>query len=245
MKKKIIVIGGCAIALILILDILFLFKEQETNNEIDYEENLIQDINYEAKVKEVIEDTQIQGMVEIHHNGFIYLFNGEHFGEYGFEMKEYTRTNINDKKQKCIDYFTKKEYDTSYVQVGDIVLGIGDLKKYTMGENDFDTKNNPLIVLKEKDYDKMKQEVIREERESIVTVGGYFDTIKEIYLKYDISDDRYSLPFALKFNITTDTKIIGTLEEGKRVKVEYKEKELELDKLEIEKIEVIEEQEKD
>ena len=44
-------------------------------------------------------------------------------------MKEYTRANINNKNQKCLDYFTLKEYDTNYIQEGDILICSGDLSK--------------------------------------------------------------------------------------------------------------------
>lgn len=239
--KKAIIIGGCIIAVVLMLDIVVLFTKQETDDLVEDEQEEVQGIANQKEYTEVIEDTQIQGMVEIHHNGYIYLFNGEHFGEYGFEMKEYTRANINDQKQKCMDYVTKKECDTNYIEVGDIVIGIGDLRKYAIGEADFDTKNNPMVVLKAKDYNKMKQEAIKEERESVITVGECLDTIKEIYLKYEISDKTYQLPFVLKFDMTDDIKIIGTLEKGKKVKVEYQDSEIPIEELVLQKIEVIEE----
>lgn len=242
MKKKVVIIGSCIIVLVLMINILIFFNNKEIDNQLGEQNDFIPNIESQPKFKEIIENTQIQGRVEIHHNGFIYLFNGEHFGEYGFEIEEYTRTNIDDKNQKCIDYISKKEYDTSYVQEGDLLICTGDLKKieYGMGENDFDTKGNPIIVLKEKDYNKMKQEAIRQERKTIITVGEYFDTSTEIYLKYEISDETYQLPFALKLNITQDTKIIGELMQGKKVKVQYKNKDVSLEELEIEKIEVVE-----
>ena len=63
-------------------------------------------------------------------------------------MKEYTRANINNKNQKCLDYFTLKEYDTNYIQEGDILICSGDLRKicYETGKKNFDTKENLIIV---------------------------------------------------------------------------------------------------
>lgn len=240
MKKKIVIIGSCIIALVLIISILVFMDNKKVDNQVDYENDLVSNIENPPKFKEIIENTQIQGIVEIHHNGFIYLFKGQHFGEYGFEIEGYTSTHIDDKKQKCIDYILKKEYDTSYIQEGDLLICTGDLKKAVYGENNFDTKDNPIIVLKAEDYNKMKQEAIKEEREVVVTVGEYFDTATEIYLKYEISDKTYQLPFGLKCNMTENTKIIGKLEQGKKVKVQYKNKDVSLEELEIEKIEVVE-----
>ena len=37
-----------------------------------------------------------------------------HFGEYGFEMEEYTNANIDNKTQECIDYRTSEKNDTSF-----------------------------------------------------------------------------------------------------------------------------------
>lgn len=113
MKKNIIVI--CVILVIILLGIMLFNARKEIDDTITdenefshstiYDEggNLIYDA---SKSKEIIENTTIQGIVELNHNGYIYIFNGQHFGEYGLEMKEYTRANINDKKQECIDYYT-------------------------------------------------------------------------------------------------------------------------------------------
>ena len=180
------------------------------------------------------------------HNGYIYIFNGQHFGEYGLEMEEYTRANIDDKKQECIDYYTSEKYDTSYIQEGDIIICTGDLikYKYTMGDNDFDTRDNSIIVLKSKDYEAIKKETINNEKSVIATVGDYYNTTGEIYIKYDISDKEYNLPFALKFSIADDTEIIGNIEKGNKIKVQYKNLNVPLDELELKSIEVIEEAER-
>ena len=60
-------------------------------------------------------------------------------------MEEYTRANIDDKNQKCIDYVTSKEYDTSYIEEGDIVICKGDLTSYSIKNDDLDTKDNQLL----------------------------------------------------------------------------------------------------
>lgn len=161
MNKKIII---CVIVIILVIGgIVFIsFNDKKdvtnvlNNNGIttiyDKNGNIVSDISRKKEIAEIIENTTIQGIVELNHNGYIYIFNGQHFGEYGFEMKEYTRANIDNKNQECIDYYTSEKYDTSYIQEGDILICTGDLKKYSMGDNDLDTKDNAIIVLKEKDY---------------------------------------------------------------------------------------------
>lgn len=156
------------------------------------------------------------------------------------EIPEYSRANIDNKNQKCIDYCTLEEYNTSYIQEGDIIICTGDLKKYSVGDNDFDTNDNPIIVLKSKDYNKIKKETIDRLRDGVITVGAYYDTTGEIYVKYDISDKEYHLPFVLKFNITSDTQVIGNIAKGKEIKIQYKDSSVSEDKLELKSIEVIE-----
>ena len=98
-------------------------KEEKSDNYsaiYDSEGNLIADLSKENDITETIEGTTVQGIVESHSNGYIYIFNGQHFGEFGFDMEEYTRANITDKKQKCIDYLTLQEYDTDYIEEDDI-----------------------------------------------------------------------------------------------------------------------------
>lgn len=252
MKKNIIFVI-CAILVMILLGILIFNKEKKiddtaTDNttfthSVIYDEdgNLIYDMSKSKEIEEIIENTTIQGIVELNHNGYIYIFNGQHFGEYGLEMKEYTRANIGDKKQKCIDYYTSEKYDTSYIHEGDILICTGDLikYKYTIQNNDFDTKDNLIIVLKSKDYNSIKKETLNNEK-SVITVEDYYDTTGEIYIKYDIFDKEYHLPFALKFNITDDTKIIGNIEKGNKIKVQYKDLNVSLDELELKSIEVIE-----
>lgn len=85
----------------------------------------------------------------------------------------------------------------------------------------------------------MKKETIDGKRKTNITVGDYFDNDGEIYIEYDISDGKYKLPFVLKFNITKDTKIIGELEKGKTVKIEYKDLNVPINELELKQIEVV------
>ena len=170
------------------------------------------------------------------------IFNGQHFGEFGLEMQEYTRANINNKKQKCIDYLTSKEYDTTYIKEGDILICKGDLSKkgYSMGDADFDTKDNPIIVLKEKDYYEMKKQSINNKIQTVISVANYYTD--HIYLKYNIVDNNNNLPFALKFNITSTTQVIGNIAKGKKVKIQYEDLNVPIDELELKSIEVIEDQ---
>lgn len=206
--------------------------------------NLIYDPYRKNEVGEIIENTTIQGIVELNSNGHIYIFNGQHFGEYGLEMEEYTRANIYDKKQECIDYYTSEKYDTSYIEEGDIIICKGDLikYKYNMGNNDFDTKDNSIIILKAKDYNEMKKETLNNDRTIIATVEDYYSN-GEIYIKYDISDKEYNLPFALKFKHIDEIEVKGNIRRGDKIRVEYKDLTVSLDELELKSIEVIEETE--
>lgn len=258
MKKKIIILVICTLLIIFLLGVVFFNKNKKSdktensNNDsviYDTEGNIIYDMSKKDETTEVIKDTVIQGIVELNHNGYIYIFNGQHFGEFGFEMKEYTRANINNKNQKCLDYFTLKEYDTSYIQEGDILICSGDLSKkgYDMGENDFDTKDNSIIVLKSNDYTQMKKDALTGKRtySSVVTIGDEYVEAGYVYLKYSLEDDThsdtgYNFPFAVKAYITENSEIIGNLQKEKIVKVQYENSNVPLDELKIKSIEVIE-----
>lgn len=257
MKKKLIItLAVIVIILIIIMCIVINNKKSNENNEkadstviYDKDGNIIYDISRENEITDVIKDTVIQGIVELNHNGYIYIFNGQHFGEFGFEMKEYTRANINNKKQKCLDYFTLKEYDTNYIQEGDILICSGDLSKkgYSMGDNDFDTKDNAIIVLKSNDHNQMKKDALIGKRaySSIVTIGDDYVEQGYVYLKYSLEDDThsdtgYNFPFAVKAYIEDDTKVIGDLKKGKRVKVTYKDENVDFDNMKLQSIEVVE-----
>ncbi len=257
MKKKIIIFVICTILVIFLCGVVFFNKDKKTDKTensnkysviYDKEGNIIYDMSKKDETTEVIKDTVIQGIVELNHNGYIYIFNGQHFGEFGFEMKEYTRSNINNKNQKCLDYFTLKEYDTSYIQEGDILICSGDLSKkgYGIGENTFDTKDNSIIVLKSNDYNQMKRDALTGKRtySSIVTIGDEYVESGYVYLKYSLEDDTnsdtgYNFPFALKAYITENTEIIGNLQREKIVKVQYENSNIPLDELRIKSIEVI------
>lgn len=187
--------------------------------------------------------------MELNHNGYIYIFNGQHFGEFGLEMEEYTRAIFKDNNQTCIDYLTLQKYDTNYIQEGDILICSGDLSKkgYSMGDNDFDTKDNAIIVLKSNVYNQMKKDALIGKRaySSIVTVGDEYVESGYVYLKYSLEDDThsdtgYNFPFAVKAYIEDDTKVIGDLKKGKRVKVTYKDENADFDNMKLQSIEVIE-----
>lgn len=112
MKKRVKIILICTIMFFVLFGILYINKEKLI---FDNKDSKIYD-NIETNEEEIITNTIIQGIVEINDNGYIYIFNGQHFGEYGFEMEEYTRANIDNKNQLCIDYTTNKEYDTTYIE---------------------------------------------------------------------------------------------------------------------------------
>lgn len=242
MNKRNVVIIVAFVAIIALGGVLlFISKDKEVDNTINNDVNIVYDISRQGELIETIEDTTIQGVVEMNRNGYIYAFNGQHFGEFGFEMGEYTSTNIDNKNQECIDYFTLEKYDTNYIQEGDIIICKGDLKKYYMRHCDLDTKDNPIIVLKADDYNKMKKETLSGKRETTITVGEYFDNNGEIYIKYEMLDKEYKLPFVLKFTITDDTEIKGSLGIGKKLKIQYKDLNVSIDELKLKTIEVIEE----
>ena len=190
MNKKVIVIIICVMLGLVLGVVLSVNNESNDREDLEsyskiYDENgnvinVMQGTLIQKEVIETISNTKIQGIVESSHNEYIYIFNGQHFGEYGFEMKEYTRANIDNRKQECIDYYTSEKYDTSYIQDGDLIFCTGDLKKYSTGDDDFDTKDNPIIVLKEKDYNNLKRKTISNAKTGTITVGEYFGkAIKE------------------------------------------------------------------
>lgn len=240
MNKKNIVIIVVFILVIALGFVVFINRDKKVDNTINEDVNIVYDISKQGEVIETIEDTSIQGIVEMNRNGYIYTFNGQHFGEFGFEMEEYTSTNIDNKNQECLDYYTSEKYDTNYIEEGDIIICKGHLKTYYMRHCDLDTKDNPIIVLKADDYNTMKKETINGERDTNITVGEYFDNNGEIYIKYEMLDKEYKFPFVLKFTITDDTEIKGNLEIGKKLKIQYKDMSVSIDKLELKTIDVIE-----
>lgn len=236
-KKRYIVIIILVVLIFISLLGLFLYKNSKLKEQVEptkiYDKNgqVVADLSKRNEIVETKENISIQGIVELHHNGYIYIFNGQHFGEFGFGMDEYTRANILDKNQKCIDYMTSEEHDTSYIEEGDLIICSGDLyvKGYG-GENDFDTKDNPIIVLKSGDYTEMKKEVLNGNGKysSVVTIGEDYADSGYVYLKYTLEDDTnsdtgYNFPFGIKAYIAEDTKIEGDLQNGSTVEVEYKD----------------------
>ena len=149
MKKKIIIFIICIILVVFLCGVVFFYKDKKSDKTessdkysviLDKEGNIIYDMSKNDETTEVIKNTVIQGIVELNHNGYIYIFNGQHFGEFGLEMKEYTRANINNKNQKCLDYFTLKEYDTNYI--------IGNLQREKNVKVQYENSNAPLDGLK-------------------------------------------------------------------------------------------------
>lgn len=239
MKKKVIIGVIIVVFVIVIISIYNNVEKDNTDMNLNINnENIENSVQNQDKIVKVINNTNIKGIVELKRDEYIYIFNGQHFGEFGFEMDEYNSLSINNNKQKCIDYFTSEEYDTSYIQEGDILIYTGNLLK--MSNGNYSTENNPIIVLKSADYNNMKEEALKGKRDCEVTVGEYFSSSNEIYLKYNISDKEYQLPFVLKFNITEDTEVIGELKNGSKVNVQYKDINAPIDELELKSIEVIE-----
>ncbi len=254
MKKKII-IGVCIILVIILLSIVIFYresfrkkfanKEQTSNSVIEkwvvYDENgnIILKSDNEKEVDEIINNITVQGMVTLNNKGYVYTYNGQRFGEAGIEMEEYTNFTIECQKQECIDYYTSEKYDTSYIERGDIIICTGDLIKYKYGmKSDFDTKDNPIIVLKEKDYDNIKKEPISN---GIATIEDYteHEDYEIIYIRYNVSNKEYKFPFAMELIITEDTEVIGKIEKGRKIKVQYKNLNVPVKELELKSIEVI------
>lgn len=246
LKWTIMIMIFVPIILIVLFYLWFFYEAGKVNDDIsvyDNQNNLIYDSEKENQIVEVINDTTILGIVELNHNGYIYIFNGQHFGEYGFEMEEYTRANIDNKNQICIDYITNQKYDTTYIEENDLIICKGDLavKGNISYNSDLDTKDNAIIVLKAEDYNNMKKEVLNGKRNTEIIVGDYYNTSNEIYLKYSLVDKNYQLPFALKLTITDNTEIIGNIETGKKVIVEYENVDTYFDELKLKSIKVINE----
>ncbi len=258
MKKKLIITLALIIVILIIVMSIVLNSNKQTNenNEkskniviYDKDGNAIYDSSRENEITDIITDTVVQGIVELKSKGYIYMYNRQHFGEFGLEMEEYTRANFKDNNQTCIDYLTLQKYDTSYIQEGDILICSGDLSKkgYSMGENDFDTKDNSIIVLKSNDYNQMKRDALTGKRtySSIVTIGDEYVESGYVYLKYSLEDDThsdtgYNFPFAVKAYIDDNTKVVGNLEKGKIVKVAYKNENADFDNMKLTSIEIVE-----
>lgn len=236
MKKKTVIIIGSVIILLIIIAIILTILILKNNNKnvqtylnkqgsaiYDKNGNLVYDPEGEDKVIDILNGIAVQGIVENNHNNYIYIFGGQHFGEYGYEMETYTTAFIEFKNQKCIDYFTLEEYSINDIEEGDLLITSGDLTKYANNKNYLDTKENTIVVLKEKDYSKMKEKVLNS-TDPIITIGEVF--LDHLYIEYDIEDNTnsdtvYKFPFAREVYITDKTEIIGDLKRGKRIKVQY------------------------
>lgn len=207
------------------------------NNMYNNNGNNIVSENKTSELPQIPKAERIQGIVELNHDGRIFMFNGQHFGEFGFEMEEYTEAHIANNNQIYIDYVTHIEHNVDYIQEGDVLICSKDMLKQ---ENQSNGDGDKFIVLKAKDYEVMKREALNNEREHIISVGEYYDNDGTLYLKYNISDGEYDFPFAIKVNLTENVKILGQLEEGITVKVQYKDINVPLDQLEVQAIEIVE-----
>lgn len=235
MKKKIVIIIGSIILLVIIAitSIILITKnnkkevktyfEQQGSAIYDKDGNIVYDPIGENKITDMEKGIGVQGIVESNYNNYVYIFGGQHFGEYGYEMETYTTAFIESKNQKCRDYFTSEEYHINDIEEGDLLITSGDLTKYANNKNYLDTKGNTIVVLKKKDYSKMQEEVLNSEN-PIITIGEVFSD--HLYIEYHIEDDTnsdtiYEFPFAREVYITDRTEIIGDLEKGKKIKVQY------------------------
>ena len=235
-----------AATIILVILILFFIKSKNIiqNNQItinnEYEScmysnnDTIQNVNKEYEI--------IKGIVELNHNEYIYISSIQHFGEAGFEIEEYTSANIDNKKQRCIDYFTKMDYNTGYIEIGDLLICTGEKSNRIDGTYNLDTKEEPIIVLKKNDYKKMKHEILKGNNKysSTVTIGDNYEEAGYLYLKYTLKSSEYNFPFIIKGYINNNTKIIGNLKKDSNVIVSYVNTDNFSNELQIEKIEIIE-----
>lgn len=233
-KRTIIIIGSVILFIIIAITSIILitkdnkkevetFLEKRGNVIYDKNGNIVYDPEGQNKITNIEKEIRVQGLVESNNDNYIYIFGGQHFGEFGYEMKTYTTAFIESKNQKCRDYFTSEEYSVNDIEIGDLLITSGDLIKYADYKNYIDTKGNTIVVLKKKDYSKMQEEVLNSEN-PIITLGEVFSD--HLYIEYDIEDNTnsdivYKFPFAREVYITDKTEIIGYLEEGKKIKIEY------------------------
>lgn len=210
-------------------------KNREENNNLNVEtsindsgEHNTKNISSNKEFIEKIQNVTIKGIAKSNSKGYIYITDSCYFGEFGYRMEdEYTAVTIENKSQTCIDYFTSEEFSANDISLNDILICTGDLIKRTSSINEFDTKENSIIVLKREDYSKMMV-TAQENEKAKITVGQMYLSSNYIYLKYDVEDNTrgmiYNFPFIVKAYITEDTQILGDLEKGKMVKVEFDNK---------------------
>ncbi len=231
MSKKNIIIILIIIIFVSVISFIWWKKMKNVNtnnnkviNHTQYETNMHDE--KENKTQNIIKDASIQGIVHLKYNGEITITENQYFGELGYRIEEYSFAVLKNKNQTCIDYFTLEKYDTSYIDIGDILICTGDLIQYNNRGDGFETNENEIIVLKSSDYEKMKKEILNGQRNTVITVGELYLESQYFYLKYDIvdnthSDRIYHFPFIQKVYITDKTKITGELEKGIKVEVQY------------------------
>ena len=240
MKKEVLIILGLIVlSVIIVFTTLIVNKkvklEEEQEDEVgqiyDDKENFTYDL--EREITTITNDIVIQGLVEGKSEKSINMSGGQLFEEFVYDIEEYTTANIEIKNQTCIDYLTSEEYDTNYIEIGDLLICRGDLTKHSNATIKYiDTKNNEIVVLKREDFNKMQEQTINSDNPIITIEEMYLtnntnaDTLSYIYIKYDIedktnSDTIYHFPFVRKAYITDRTEIIGKLEKGKKIKIQY------------------------
>lgn len=253
MKKKIIII--IVIMIILLLTIFTIKYKDNTEENVAgedtklskiYDENgeELTAITDEKKVKDVINNTLIMGTVEVKNDKYIYIFNGQHFGEKGYEVKEYTAANINiNNGLTCIDYITLEKHSIDYIEEGDVLICTGNLTKYENVNYLNDFKASSIVVAKNKDLINIEKEAFNNKRFINVTIGEVYPD--ELYLIYDVEDDTnsdtsYHFIFVQKVNMTDIAEIDGKIEEGKSVQVEYNDIDYYKNEAKLKKLKVIE-----
>ncbi len=246
MKKKVLIILGLIVLLVVIVFTTLIVnkkvkleEEQEQEDEVGQiyndKENFAYDL--EREITTITNDIVIQGLVEGKSEKSINMSGGQLFEEFVYDIEEYTTANIEIKNQTCIDYLTSEKYDINYIESGDLLICRGDLIKYSNAPIKYiDTKNNEIVVLKREDFNKMQEQTINSDN-PIITIGAMYltnnntdgvtsSTESYLYIKYDIEDNTNSdtvhhFPFVRKVYITDRTEIIGKLEKGKKIKVQY------------------------
>lgn len=205
----------------------------EINTAIIYDKdgNIIAELNKEDDNEEIIaESTLIQGIYYGGDEDYIYITQNYDVGNSKyFAIDEYDTANvIKNDSIVCIDYLTLEKYDESYIENGDILFCTGKLIK--RNSYNFMELNSPITVLKNTDFQKMKQKALTDST-VIITVESLElneECIGYIYLKYNIADTTntdtfYPIPFICKAEITKETQINGTLTNGTWVDVTVEE----------------------
>ena len=206
-------------------------EKDNLNAQMSVNDNEKQNTEIISKSKNIIEtipNVTIKGMVELNREGSIYITDSYRFGEFGYQLNdEYTEVNIESKNQTYIDYFTSEEYSVNDIGIKDRLICTGDLIKTSNAIYEFDTKENAIIVLKAKDYTKML-DTAKENKKLKITVGQEYLSSSYIFLRYDVEDNTrgttYNFPSVVKTYMTNDTQILGNLEKGKKVEIEFDNK---------------------